>query len=289
MEYRRLSRSLLFCLVLEVILLKALAQTSITARKPSATVAEGSSLTLEWDFSLQSSDSLREIVFGLWEKGYTSSFFITVTQSRGAVVNPELSKKHPSYVGRVFWVGNISRSYAAFRLVNARLSDSKTYGCQLGVGGFGQTRDSKMSLVVEKSSLDGKGSAFLHVPLARVGIVGQIAEFEWEYQYDTGIANGGDVKIVQFSKRSNPQTKPRILWKFQDNVNTTIPEYAERLLVSKVRRNEQEKYPVERYIFKLFKVNTNDEGDYELRVGFTNKEMDLDSRVFLDVHGKDIN
>lgn len=137
--------------------------------------------------------------------------------------------------------------------------------------------------------MDGKGSAFLHVPLARVGIVGQIAEFEWEYQYDTGIANGGDVKIVQFSKRSNPQTKPRILWKFQDNVNATIPEYAERLFVSKVRRNEQEKYPVERYIFKLFKVNTNDEGDYELHVGFTNKEMDLDSRVFLDVHGKDIN
>ena len=64
-------------------------------------------------------------------------------------MNPELSKKHPSYVGRVFWVGNISRSYAAFLLVNARLSDSKTYGCQLGVGGFGQTRDSKMSLVVE--------------------------------------------------------------------------------------------------------------------------------------------
>ena len=38
---------------------------------------------------------------------------------------------------------------AAFRLVNARLSDSKTYGCQLGVGRFGQTRDSKVSLVVE--------------------------------------------------------------------------------------------------------------------------------------------
>lgn len=137
--------------------------------------------------------------------------------------------------------------------------------------------------------MDGKGSAFLHVPLVRVGIVGQIAEFEWEYQYDTSVANGGDVKIVQFSKTSNPQTKPRILWKFQDNVNSTIPEYAERLFVSNVTRNEREKYPIERYTFKLFKVNTNDEGYYELNVGFTNKEMDLDSRVFLDVHGKDIN
>lgn len=137
--------------------------------------------------------------------------------------------------------------------------------------------------------MDGKGSAFLHVPLARVGIVGQIAEFEWEYQYDTSVANGGDVKIVQFSKRSNPQTKPRILWKFQDSVKTTIPEYAERLFVSNVTRNEREKYPIERYTFKLFKVNTNDEGYYELNVGFTNEEMDLDSRVSLDVHGKDIN
>ena len=63
-------------------------------------------------------------------------------------MNPELSKKHPSYVDRVSWVGDISRSYAAFRLVNIRLSDSKTYGCQLGVGGFGQTKDSKMSLRV---------------------------------------------------------------------------------------------------------------------------------------------
>lgn len=137
--------------------------------------------------------------------------------------------------------------------------------------------------------MDGKGSAFLHVPLARIGIVGQIAEFEWEYQYDTGIANGEDVKIVQFSKRSNPQTKPRILWKFQDNANTIIPEYAERLFVFNVTRNERGKYSIQRYTFKLFKVNTNDEGDYELHVGFTNKEMDLDSRVFLDVHGKDIN
>ena len=136
--------------------------------------------------------------------------------------------------------------------------------------------------------MDGKRSAFLHVPLARVGIVGQIAEFKWEYHYDTSVADGGDVKIVQFSKRSNPQTKQRILWKFQDNVNTTIPEYAKRLFVSIVRRNEREKYPIERYTFKLFKVNTNDEGDYELNVGFTNKEMDLDSRVSLDVHGKDV-
>ena len=147
----------------------------------------------------------------------------------------------------------------------------------------------KHFLLPQKSSLDGKGSAFLHVPLARVGIVGQIAEFKWEYHYDTSVAKGGDVKIVQFSKRSNLQTEPRILWKFEDNVNTTIPEYTKRLFVSIVSKNESEKYPIESYTFTLFKVSSNDEGEYELNVRFTNKEMDLDSRVFLDVHGKDIN
>ena len=127
----------------------AQAQISITARQPRATVTERSDFTFEWDFHLPSSRSLSEIVFGIWEKGYTSSYFITVNTAGVAVENPELGKKHPNYVGRVKWAGDISRSYAAFRLLNIKISDNKTYGCQLGIGGFGQTRDSKIALIVE--------------------------------------------------------------------------------------------------------------------------------------------
>ena len=113
------------------------AQVSITPRDPSEKGKEGSSITFKWDFRLPAGGSLREIVFGLWEKGYTSFYFITVSQPNGtwqANENPELSKKHPGFVGRVHWVGDISSSLVAFRLDNIRLSDNKTYVCQLGIG-----------------------------------------------------------------------------------------------------------------------------------------------------------
>ena len=129
--------------------ISAHAQISITPREPAGREKEGSSYTFKWDFHLPSSGRLREIVFGLWEKGYTSSYFMTVTKRYGAVENPELRKKHPDYVGRVQWMGDISASYAAFRLENLKLSDNKTYGCQLGIGDYGQTIDSNITLIVQ--------------------------------------------------------------------------------------------------------------------------------------------
>ena len=127
------------------------ATSSIQARKSSETVEEGSSFKFEWDYVLQFSDkgNLREVIFGLWEKGYTSSYFITVSSLGKAVENPQLSKKHANYVGRVTWVGDISKSFLAFQLNNIKLSDNNTYGCQLDIGGFGQTIDSKITLIVK--------------------------------------------------------------------------------------------------------------------------------------------
>ncbi len=127
------------------------AASSIQARQSVAKVTEGSDFKFEWDFDLQSGDkgNFREIMFGLWEKGYTSSYFITVKKLGVVIQNPQLSKKHPSYVGRVHWVGDISKSYVAFRLTDVKLSDNNTYGCTLDIGGFGQTIDSKITLIVE--------------------------------------------------------------------------------------------------------------------------------------------
>ena len=66
-----------------------------------------------------------------------------------AVENPQLGNKHPDYVGRVTWEGDISKSYVAFRLSDIKLSDNNTYGCQLDIGGFGRTIDSKITLIVQ--------------------------------------------------------------------------------------------------------------------------------------------
>ena len=132
------------------------AASSIQARKSSEIVEEGSSFKFEWDYLLQSSDKgkLREIIFGLWEKGYTSSYFITVSNLGEAVENPRLNT---NYVGRVKWVGDISKSYLAFQLNNITLSDNNTYGCQLDIGGFGQTIDSKITLIVKVRLGDHRG------------------------------------------------------------------------------------------------------------------------------------
>ena len=66
-----------------------------------------------------------------------------------AIENLRLSKKHANYVGRVKWVGDLSKSYLAFQLNNIKFSDNNTYGCQLDIGGFGQTIDSKITLTVK--------------------------------------------------------------------------------------------------------------------------------------------
>nr|XP_058953562.1 uncharacterized protein LOC131780953 isoform X1 [Pocillopora verrucosa] len=125
--------------------------STIQPRQPSATTTEGSSFLFEWDFHLQDEDEieLTGFIFGLWENGYTTFYLMTVTRQGRVISNPQLSKTHPTYVGRVTWVGNISKSYLAYKLVNLTFSDSNTYGCQIDVGGFRRTIHSKITLHVQ--------------------------------------------------------------------------------------------------------------------------------------------
>ena len=81
--------------------------------------------------------------------GFISSYFVTVKTNSKVIENPELSKKHPEYVGRVQWVGDVSKSYAAFRLVNVSLEDSNTYGCEVNLGFFADALDSTIILTVK--------------------------------------------------------------------------------------------------------------------------------------------
>ncbi|KAJ7381373.1 Neural cell adhesion molecule 1 [Desmophyllum pertusum] len=230
------------------------AASSIQARQSSAKVTEGSSFTFEWDFNLQSGDKgkLREIIFGLWEKGYTSSYFITVDKLGGADENPQLGKKHPNYVGRVYWVGDISKSYVAFRLANIKLSDNNTYGCQLDIGGFGQTIDSKISLIVEKSALMNNASMFVRVPRARNVTVGEAAEFNWEYRLSN--EDRKSFKAVQLNCPTCTYNHHKFLWRIDSNGNQfTNQEYA-------------------------------DEGNFEFKIEFGDRRKRLENQVFLAVN-----
>ena len=120
----------------------------ITARQPKAIVEEGRNFTFEWDFRLDSGDRLDQIVFGLWDNEFTSVYLMTVNRKEEPVENPDLRHNYPSFVNRVHWTGDF-KSYAAFTLTKVRRSDSKSYGCELGVGGFGKTIASKITLTVK--------------------------------------------------------------------------------------------------------------------------------------------
>ena len=132
----------------------------------------------------------------------------------------------------------------------------------------------------QKASLESKTSVFLHVPQARNAIVGQVTEFKWEYRLSD--ADSKDVKALQLSQSSNPQTKQLVLWKAQNNVNTTNPKYAKRLLATKNKRHNSRTLS---YSFKLFNVTLNDEGNFTFKVEFGNQLRNVKRRVFLDVQG----
>jgi len=132
----------------------------------------------------------------------------------------------------------------------------------------------------QKTSLESSTSEFLHVPQARNAIVGQVTEFKWEYHLSD--ADSKDVKALQLSRISNPQTKELVLWKARDHENTTDPKYAKRLLATKSKRHNSRTLS---YSFKLFNVTLNDEGNYTFKVEFGNQLRNVKRGVFLDVKG----
>ncbi|KAL9964825.1 hypothetical protein ACROYT_G028515 [Oculina patagonica] len=276
----------LYLLAVDQILPKVQAASSIQARQSVAKVTEGSDFKFEWDFDLQSGDkgNFREIMFGLWEKGYTSSYFITVKKLGVVIENPQLSKKHPSYVGRVHWVGDISKSYVAFRLTDVKLSDNNTYGCTLDIGGFGQTIDSKITLIVEEAAVMNNVSTFVHFPQPKLATVGHAADFNWGYRLSDEDRKA--FKAVQLSYPTYNHHKHKVLWRRDNNGNQiTYPEYASRLLVSNETKVKRHNYhQTKRYRFKLSKVTLQDEGYYEFKIELENTRKNLKSRVLLEVN-----
>ena len=92
-----------------------------------------------WDYTIQSSDRSRftELIFGIWKDGYLHKYLITLYTSDGkAIPEPKIQKSRPAYMKRFSWIGNLTKSYAAFRLSNVNSSDQGFYGCKVGLGDY---------------------------------------------------------------------------------------------------------------------------------------------------------
>lgn len=232
----------------------------ITARQPKAIVEEGRNFTFEWDFRLDSGDRLDQIVFGLWDNEFTSVYLMTVNRKEEPVENPDLRHNYPSFVNRVHWTGDF-KSYAAFTLTKVRRSDSKSYGCELGVGGFGKTIASKITLTVKKRPVKLHFPELFRVPHDRIVLPGQETEFHWEYR----VSDKKDTRIVEFSRETSSHSLATIIWKIQSNETTINSEYSKRLDVSFTNTRHGKG---RQFTFKLRKVTIEDAGKYIFKVYF---------------------
>lgn len=236
----------------------------IRARQPMAIFEEGRNFTFEWDFHLDSGDRLDQIVFGLWDNEFTSVYLMTVNRKEEPVENPNLKKKYPSFVNRVHWAGDF-KSYAAFTLTNVKLSDSKSYGCELGVGGFGKTIASKITLTVEKRYVRLNFPELFRGPYDRIVSAGEETEFHWEYK----VRDNKYAIKVEFSREKSLHSIATM--KIQSNNTAIISKYSKRLFVSftKTRHGKGRKFT-----FTLQKVTIEDAGKYIFKVYF-----EADSRM----------
>jgi len=132
----------------------------------------------------------------------------------------------------------------------------------------------------QRSSLESNTSVFLYIPKARNAIVGQATEFKWEYRLSD--ADSKDIKVLQLTRILNLHTKQLVLWEARNNVNTTNPKYAKRLLATKNKRHNSRTLS---YSFKLFNLTLDDEGNYTFKVELGSQLRNVKRGVFLDVQG----
>lgn len=162
-------RPINFCFLIAVFPIFISAGSTITARRSKIVATEGKTVLFEWDYSLRPGDEkIREdIVFGPWEHGDVAQYLITITKEGRVVYHPLLAKANSSYVGRPAWVGNITKSYLAYSWPNVTISDSNRYGVRIWAGGYSQTINSMITLIVKRIETSVKPEPRGHTPTTR--------------------------------------------------------------------------------------------------------------------------
>ena len=103
-------------------------------------VFTGSNQTFTWQLSLTSQEKSKklQVQFGRWDKDLDiakDSYLMTFIQE--PLTNGSVVKANHSIVKRLQWVGDLARDYfVAYKLFDAKLSDSGDYGIWFRVDGF---------------------------------------------------------------------------------------------------------------------------------------------------------
>ena len=103
-------------------------------------ISTGSNQTFTWQLSLTDQQKAKQlkVQFGRWDKDLDSvkgPYLLTFIQEPSA--NGSVVKANHSIVKRLQWVGDLARDYfVAYKLFDAKLSDSGDYGIWFRVDGF---------------------------------------------------------------------------------------------------------------------------------------------------------
>ena len=101
-------------------------------------VFQGSSAVFIWGLreDLISQSAFKGLTFGLWKNGHLTTYIISLTKSGRIIPNPDLDDQLTFFAGRVQWIGNLTKSFAAFEVSQISARDQMDYGIQLHFGAF---------------------------------------------------------------------------------------------------------------------------------------------------------
>lgn len=80
--------------------------------------------------------AFKGLTFGLWKNGHLTTYIISLTKSGRIIPNPDLDDHLAFFGGRVQWIGNLTKSFAAFEVSQISARDQMDYGIQLHFGAF---------------------------------------------------------------------------------------------------------------------------------------------------------
>jgi len=109
----------------------------VTEPSKTTMVSTGSNQTFTWQLNLTDEEKLKQlkVQFGPWDKDFDSAagfYLMTFVQEPSA--NGSVLKTNHSILKRLQWVGDLKRDYfVAFKLFDAKLSDSGDYGIRFRV------------------------------------------------------------------------------------------------------------------------------------------------------------
>lgn len=253
-------------------------------------VFQGSSAVFIWGLreDLISQPAFKGLTFGLWKNGHLTTYIISLTKSGRIIPNPDLDDQLTFFAGRVQWIGNLTKSFAAFEVSQISARDQMDYGIQLHFGAFKDPVSDFVGLEVvaeRTSAMTTVWSPPLSVqPGSNASFqcqfyVGEADEPVFDY-VTVGLWERGGISLtlLTLTKRGNVIVNPKL--------NKEAPLYAGRVHWRQWKNTTTNTSGI---TVKIEHVEESDEGFYGCSIFFGAFKGELGESVKIDVQDTNTN